>query len=124
MTAHIHDWAGKGIGVNPTGTDYPFVAPGTDMAGLLADLWIEHTGSSIVGPLRITWIRGLDLAFTEEPEDSLIEDSPNHPVDLVIKDANNATVLDTRVVVFAVRRMSNCAAHSFRQRRRSTDDPE
>ena len=99
MTAHIHDWAGKGIGVNPTGTDYPFVAPGTDMAGLLADLWIEHTGSSIVGPLRITWIRGLDLAFTEEPEDSLIEDSPNHPVDLVIKDANNATVLDTRVTL-------------------------
>lgn len=95
MTAHLHDWAGKGIGVNPTGSDYPFVAPSENIAGLLADLWIEHVFPGVVGPLRITQITGLDLAFTDDLNDSLIEDSPVHPVDVIIKDANNFTVFNS-----------------------------
>lgn len=100
MTANIHPWAGKGIGVNPTGSDYPFVAPSDDIAGLLADLWLQYERVETTGPLRIAEITGLSAAFLAELPAVQQTDVISHDVDVIIRDSNDTLVMDTRFAAY------------------------
>ena len=56
---------GHGIGVNPEGTDFPFLNPSEDIQGLLADAFVSHEVHTVALPLRIDWLFGFDKAFGE-----------------------------------------------------------
>lgn len=91
---------GKGTGVNPRGTDYPFVAPSDDLAGLIADAYLAHE-DPVTLPLRVSWVRGLDAAFYGASSSSASAESASsgsesgHAVDVVIKDAADQVVFDS-----------------------------
>lgn len=61
--AQIATFGGRGIGVNPEGTDYPFVDPQDDIRGLLADAFVAHEVQGVELPLRIAWMQGFEHAF-------------------------------------------------------------
>lgn len=111
MSVKIDPRAGKGIGVNPTGADYPFLRPSDDIAGLLADLHLAaEMLPTIVYPLRISRITGLGAGFEEGVSNSEIEDGA-HPVDITIVDANDVLVFesdsDVLDVVYRAREYGN-----------------
>lgn len=88
-------------GVNPRGADYPFVSPSSDIRGLLADAYLSHP-LSVTLPLHISWIAGLGAAFQGDavvngplPAGSSSQNRP-HPVDVVIRDATNFIVFNSR----------------------------
>jgi len=82
---------GRGTGVEFEGSNYPFVAPSDNVKHLLADLWIAHYLTDAVGPFHIS----LMLNFDRVPNG--ITNLPGqHLTDLVVKDVNNLTILDTR----------------------------
>lgn len=92
------------MGVNPTGTDYPFLHPSEDIAGLLADLHISvYASSAVVYPLRVSKITGLGTGFEEGGSDSEIDGGPN-PVDITIVDANGQLIFDSLTQVSGIYR--------------------
>jgi hypothetical protein len=54
---------GRGIGVNPRGSDFPFVRPSADVRGLLADAYLAHESRDATPPLRVARIVGLADGF-------------------------------------------------------------
>jgi hypothetical protein len=54
---------GRGIGVNPQGSDFPFVRPSADVRGLLADAYLAHEVRDATPPLRVVRISGLAAGF-------------------------------------------------------------
>jgi hypothetical protein len=58
---------GRGIGVNPEGTDFPFLDPSEDIQGLLADAFVAHEVHGVTLPLHIDWLYGFDAAFDYVP---------------------------------------------------------
>jgi len=84
--------AGRGAGVEFHGSVYPFVLPSSDVRGLLSDFWLSHDDAAVVGPLRISTFyhfgRPLGLESAAPPGE--------HDCDLVVVDANNYVVCDTR----------------------------
>jgi hypothetical protein len=94
---NIQALGGRGTGVNPEGSDYPFVDPQDDVRGLLADAFLAHEVQAVKLPLRIVWIRGLGEGFgSAYASESSASDFTDHDVDVVIKDANDATIFDSR----------------------------
>lgn len=91
-TSPVED-AGHGIGVEFEGTNYPFVQPSNDIRGILADFWLGHYLTNAVGPFRITAVYGAGNV----PLGTL--GGPSHTLDVVVKDANNLTVCDTRTAL-------------------------
>lgn len=104
MTANIHADAYRGIGVNSRGTHYPFVAPSDDIRNMLADLWLSHRETTVQFPLRLAWITGLYKGFDSDShfaENSVSDSSVSgatydHAVDLVIVDATDTVIFDSR----------------------------
>lgn len=97
---NIQALGGRGTGVNPEGSDYPFVDPQDDIRGLLADAFLAHEVRAVKLPLRIVWIRGLGEGFassySSQSSESSASDFTDHDVDVVIKDANDVTIFDSR----------------------------
>lgn len=92
----------QGIGViqPQSGLDYPFIDPSDDVRFLFADFFLSYDDPADYGinvapyalPFRISWISGIGCdTFAEE--DSL---AAEHSADLIVVDANNNIVLDTR----------------------------
>lgn len=91
---------GRGVGVEASGTNFPFVAPSDDIKGLLADFYLSHSVRTIVLPLRITWLHGFCNAQSScTSETSAPSDSPDpiHDADLVVKDSAGTVVFDSTV---------------------------
>jgi hypothetical protein len=63
----IDSLGGKGTGIEAGGSNFPFVAPGDDVRGLLADFWLAHEVHRAVLPLRVTRLTNFDKAFAGLP---------------------------------------------------------
>jgi hypothetical protein len=75
---------GMGIGVEAEGSNFPFVAPSSDIQGLLADLWVT-TDIPFAPPLTVTRLAGFQEAFDGLPS----------AAGITITDAQSATVFDS-----------------------------
>lgn len=81
------------------GTDYPLIAPSEDIAHLLADFFLSYDDPSdydlnadeCTVPFHIVWIYGLGTDGNSLPEGGV-----THAVDLLIHDATNLVVFDSR----------------------------
>lgn len=82
--------AGTGTGVEFEGSDYPFVKPSANVRYLLADVWISHYVVAAVGPLHISNMYNFNRIY----EGTYYVPGQNL-VDLIIKDANNLTIINT-----------------------------
>ena len=85
--------AGRGSGVEFHGSNYPFVRTNNGSRGLLADLWLTHDDQSLVPPFRITQLLHMGRPLGLE----LTAPHGEHACDLVILDALNSVVCDTRL---------------------------
>lgn len=74
---------GYGSGIFPNGTDFPFVAPSTDIRGMFEDINLVYTESHSL-PLRITRVSGFQFL------------SPSGS-NLIIEDEEDNVVFDTSV---------------------------
>lgn len=85
------------IGVNQPpngGTNYPFVRPSPDIQYLLGDAYLSYPDDSgvYVYPFRLQWLYGFGTDTVTPPGGY---PTPTHDYDVIIKDANNATVFDS-----------------------------
>jgi hypothetical protein len=85
------------IGVNQPPYDsanYPFVAPSTDIARLLADFYLTYLDptASFTLPLQVAWLYGFGDTVVSPPGGF---PTPAHDYDLVVTDALGATVFDS-----------------------------
>lgn len=85
------------IGVNQPpngGNDYPFVRPSPDIQFLLGDFYLSYPDDtcSYEYPFRIEWMYGFGDKTVTPPTGYPI---PANGHDILIKDANNATVFDS-----------------------------
>jgi hypothetical protein len=100
--AAIYDPAGRqGIGVvqPQSGLNYPFIAPSANIRNLLADLYLAYEEPSdytsiapTALPLKIAWLYGLGCIRNDKP---LWAPEPINPVEIIIHDADGATVFDS-----------------------------
>ena len=85
---------GRGIGVNPEGTDYPFVDPNEDVRGILADAFLAHEVREVELPLRLFKMVNFDAALPGScsSSSSLSSSSSSSATraDVIIKDAISA----------------------------------
>jgi hypothetical protein len=81
---------GQGAGPESEAANYPFVAPSADVAFLLADLWISHHVTAVVGKLRVTAMYNFDRVFT-----GTLPAPDQHTADIVVKDDNDLVIVDT-----------------------------
>ena len=87
--AAITTWQTLAVNQAPSnGTNYPFTAPSVDVRYLLGDLWLSFadTACATASPLRIACLWQFGHAGT-------------HRRDMLIVDANNTTVFDTRTAI-------------------------
>ena len=90
--------AGYGTGVEYTGTNYPFVNPSTDVRGLFADFWLGHERRDVRPPFSIAEIHNISRGFGLAPT------PPGaHSCDVVVVDADDVVVCDTRNATYAGR---------------------
>lgn len=88
---------GSGVSVNQPpsgGSDYPFVRPSADVAGLLGDLFLAYREGSppFRRPFSVKWLHG----FGSGPSAPLAgAPAPSHYRDLVVSDADGRTVFDS-----------------------------
>ena len=103
MTNDFADRVGIGV-CQGMGTDYPFINPLSDVAGLLADLYLSvdamspdgtlpSGGNQLTFPWIVSWLHGLGTVS--------IALSSVHPVDLLIVSSNNHTVFDSTVATYS-----------------------
>lgn len=83
-----------GVDQQPGGSNYPLVDPSADIQDLLADAFLlyEDDRCSFTPPFHIAWMYGFGGITSAPPSWA---PSPTHPYDIVIKDANGATVFDS-----------------------------
>jgi len=91
MTDPISPDAGRGMGVDFFGSNYPFVHPDADIKGLLADFWLSYSDSVVVPPLHISQLSHFGRPLLLEPPGLADE----HQCDLVVQDSNGYVVCDT-----------------------------
>lgn len=91
MTEPISLDAGRGMGVDFYGSNYPFVHPDAEIRGLLADFWLSYSDPVVVPPLYIVQMSHLGRPLLLEPPGAADE----HQCDLVIQDSNGYVVCDT-----------------------------
>jgi len=97
---------GRGISVNPEGTDYPFVDPNEDVRGILADAFLAHEVREVELPLRLFKMVNFDAALPGScsSSSSLSSSSSSSAAysttraDIIIKDAAGRIVCDTSFV--------------------------
>jgi hypothetical protein len=89
---HILPDGGRGIGVNPRGTDYPFVAPSPDVRHLLADAYFTHYGTGVL-PLSLSHLAGFGAAFV----------GATARCDVEIRDARGLLIFDSTDVEVSYR---------------------
>lgn len=100
MTVRLVSSGGKGTGVNPRGTDFPFVAPSEDLRGLIADAYLAYE-DPVTLPLRLASITGLHKAFdfasasSADSQSSASGDASGNPVDVIIRDAEDTVIFDS-----------------------------
>jgi hypothetical protein len=82
--ANVMPSGGQGIGVNPRGSNYPFVDPSPDVAHILADAYLAYDRETAL-PLRITRLTGFSAAFLGD----------DVRCDVVVRDAVDAVVFDS-----------------------------
>lgn len=97
---------GRGIGVNPEGTDYPFVNPQDDVRGILADAFLAHEVAGVQLPLRLTkminfgaGLPGLGCTLSTARPDVIIKDSAGQ----IICDTSFVSVAGYRETDFGTR---------------------
>jgi hypothetical protein len=83
--ANVLPDGGRGIGVNPRGTDYPFVRPSPDVKGLLADAYLAYDRPDAALPLRVARLAGFGAAFL----------GLEARCDVEVRDAAGAVVFDS-----------------------------
>ena len=89
--ANILPDGGRGIGVNPRGTEYPFVDPSANVRHLLADAYLAYAVDNLRLPLRVVSLAGFDAAFLGQV--------PTR-ADVVIVDADGATAFDSTAATY------------------------
>jgi hypothetical protein len=90
---------GRGISVNPEGTDYPFVDPNEDVRGILADAFLAHEVREVELPLRLFKMVNFDAALPGScSSSSSSSSSATARADVIIKDATGRIVCDTAFV--------------------------
>ncbi len=97
----------QGIGIiqPQSGIDYPLVSPSSDIAELLADLYLEYEDRStydpsqpeFVRPFRLAWVFGLGTNPVPPPGGIA---TPTHSADLIIVDAVDDIVFNSTEAVF------------------------
>jgi hypothetical protein len=101
MTVRLVSSGGKGTGVNPRGTDFPFVSPSSDLDWLIADAYLAYEDAATL-PLRLSSITGLHKAFdsasaSSGDSQSSVSGAAGNPVDVVIVDADDTVIFDSAV---------------------------
>lgn len=90
----LHPRGRKQIAVDQPqgGTRYPFVAPSNDLALLIGDLYLNYKDDSceLALPFKIAWLHGFGTDSATDPTGDV------HDYDLLITDANDETVFDSR----------------------------
>jgi hypothetical protein len=97
---------GRGISVNPEGTDYPFVDPNDDVRGILADAFLAHEVSEVQLPLHLFQMTNFDAALpgscslssSSSTSASSSSASAETRADVIIKDASGKIICDTSYV--------------------------
>ena len=83
--------SGYGSGIFPEGTDFPFVAPSSDIRGMFEDMYLSFdTTITYSYPLKVTSVSGFQFA------------TPSI-ANLVISDSNNTVVFNTTGSTFSQR---------------------
>lgn len=93
---------GLGMGVEPLGINYPFVAPSPDIKGLFSDLFLSHAEWDAVVPFRVSWVKGFcngQSSCGPSESSSIGDPTPTHAADLVILDANDDVVFDSTLAL-------------------------
>ncbi len=93
---------GKGTGPNPRGRDYPFVAPSSDISGVLADFWVcfATPETPVQLPLRLSWLYGMDKAINcgaAGPPGGAAPSVPRHQAEVQVIDAVGTVVFDSTI---------------------------
>ncbi len=89
----------QGVGISPRGLDYPFVLPPPSDRGILADAHLSYDFNAPL-PLRVAWLLGFDRAVNcgdPGPTPDIGSPAAVNDVDVIIVDADNATLFDSRV---------------------------
>lgn len=98
MAARIVANGGRGSGVDPDGTWFPFVDPSDDVQGLLEDFWFVFPLSdelpAVVLPLQVVSLTGLGKYFDEDEMASSASSAGNE-ADVVIADAEGTVLFDS-----------------------------
>tara|TARA_Y100001973_G_C5208056_1_gene343158 strand:+ start:2868 stop:4442 length:1575 start_codon:yes stop_codon:yes gene_type:complete len=97
---------GRGISVNPEGTDYPFVDPDDDVRGVLADAFVAHEVRTAVLPLRLVKMTNFDAALPCSSESSESSESTSSSAavdraDVLITDDVGQIICDTSLLTDA-----------------------
>lgn len=85
------------IGVNQPpiyGTDFPFVAPSSDVEFLLADFYLAYVDRNAAMPLRLVWLHGFGTNIVALPSGVPV---PTHTRDLLVKDAVGNIIFDSTI---------------------------
>lgn len=90
---------GAGSGVNPEGTDYPFVDPSPGVRHIFADAYLSYRDRTLVPPFRLSWLHGFREWMLDDSEPS-VPDTPGSildplPVHVIVRDAADTIVLQT-----------------------------
>lgn len=93
-----HPRGRKGIGVAQPqgGSDYPFVAPSDDIRYLLADFYLAFPAAEYALPLRIAYLKGLGCEGGAPDGIPSHDNDDDHAVALVVVDADDVIVFDSR----------------------------
>lgn len=99
MQAQLVTDGGRGSGVNPFGTDFPFVAPSDDIRHLFCDAQLL-LDADVTPPLYLTWVHGFTQYLTGDADAGSLSSScgsyaASHAADVVVQDAAGHVVLDT-----------------------------
>lgn len=89
----------RDYGVEALGDDYPFVRASADIARLLSDVWFSHERQDIQYPISIKALHHFGRPLGLEP----LGNPDQHQCDVILRDAANAPVADTRPSAVAYR---------------------
>lgn len=102
--------AGRAYGVDAEGTNFPFVRFHADTQSLLADFYLSYADKSKVGPFRISTFLNFDRPLGLSPAAPVGENQ----CDLIVVDANNATVCNTATGTYTGRPFGRYYLHEWR----------
>lgn len=91
---------GRSVGIDVLGSHYPFVTPPLEARGVLSDAWFAYPAGAATAPVYVTELRNFARPLGRQPGPAEGE----HMCDMVLVDATDAVVFDTRNATYYVGR--------------------